>query len=74
MSLVALLFFACNKTSGSSAAEQKKATDVRGTPVISAAEPEFDFGKVKQGTDVEHIYRIENTGTANLVIERTTGS
>lgn len=74
MSLAALLLFACIETPDLAAPEQKKATNVQGTPVISAVEPEFDFGKVKQGTDVEHIYRIKNTGTADLVIERTTGS
>jgi hypothetical protein len=73
MSIAALLLFACKKNSDSAAAEEINAA-AKGKPVIFAAEPEYDFGKVKQGVDVEHIYKIKNTGKADLVIERTSGS
>lgn len=43
-------------------------------PVITAVEPDFDFGKAKQGSEVSHIYKIKNTGTKELVIEKTHGS
>ena len=43
-------------------------------PVISAIEPQFDFGKVRQGTEVSHIYKIKNIGSKELVIEKTHGS
>jgi hypothetical protein len=43
-------------------------------PKISSDEPLFDFGQVKQGEKVEHLFRVQNTGTADLVIDRATGS
>jgi hypothetical protein len=43
-------------------------------PAIVAEQPEFDFGKIKQGAAVEHVYKIKNNGTKDLVIEKTTAS
>lgn len=45
-----------------------------GKPKIVALEKEHDFGKVKQGTTLEHIFRILNRGDQQLVIERASGS
>jgi hypothetical protein len=46
----------------------------KGGPVISAVDPVFDFGQVKQGREVSHIYKIKNVGSKELVIENTHGS
>lgn len=35
---------------------------------IALAESSFDFGKIKKGDKVEHIYEVTNTGTNPLVI------
>lgn len=37
-------------------------------PVMSFSETEFDFGTIDQGTPVEHIFKFQNTGEADLVI------
>lgn len=50
------------------------ATHSQAGPKISSDEPLFDFGEVKQGEKVEHVFQIRNTGTADLVIKRATGS
>ena len=39
-------------------------------PKISLKEVRYDAGKVKQGTQVTHVFEIFNAGTAPLVIER----
>ena len=51
-----------------------KKVEVVAAPVITVVEPDFDFGKAKQGAEVSHIYKIKNTGTKELVIEKTHGS
>ncbi len=43
-------------------------------PKIVALEASYSFGKVKQGTEVEHVFKIRNEGTAELVIEKAKGS
>ena len=37
-------------------------------PVIKFAEPEFDFGTIKQGDKVEHTFKFTNEGTGDLII------
>ncbi len=39
-------------------------------PKISAQEVRYFAGKVKQGSQITHVFEISNTGTAPLVIER----
>lgn len=50
------------------------ATHIEASPKIFSVEPLFDFGEVRQGEKVEHVFQLRNTGTANLVIKRATGS
>ncbi len=50
------------------------ATQSEAAPEISSVEPLFDFGQARQGEKVEHVFQIQNTGTADLVIKRATGS
>jgi len=45
-----------------------------GAPKIVAIEAAFDFGKVKQGQVVEHVFKIKNEGAAELKIEKAHGS
>jgi hypothetical protein len=57
--------------------EDKKApeaADGTGKPKIQAVQAEYDFGKVKQGVNVDHTFKIKNAGSADLVIDKTRGS
>ena len=38
-------------------------------PVIFFEESKFDFGTIKQGEVVNHIFKFKNTGTAPLIIK-----
>lgn len=67
-----ILFGACAKKTEQEG--QAKAAASTGTPQIAAVEESFDFGKVKQGTDVEHIFKIKNNGNAELRISKARGS
>ena len=49
-------------------------TQSAAAPKILSVEPVFDFGEVKQGEKVEHVFPIQNAGTTDLVINRTTAS
>ncbi len=72
--LIALAFSCgCNRKE-TPAKETNTEPVVLGKPVITAVEPEYKFGTVKQGAEVEHTFKIKNTGDQNLVIEKTTGS
>lgn len=37
-------------------------------PVLTFNETEHDFGKIKQGDKVEHVFKFKNTGEADLII------
>lgn len=52
------------------AAPAEAAAPVSNAPSTSVAlsESNFDFGKIKKGDKVEHIYEITNTGTNPLII------
>ncbi len=39
-------------------------------PKIEVTELRHDFGKVVQGTKVEHVFEIRNAGSQQLVIEK----
>ncbi|MBC8111260.1 MAG: DUF1573 domain-containing protein [Verrucomicrobia bacterium] len=43
-------------------------------PVMTFAETNFDFGKIKQGDVVTHIFKFTNTGKTPLIIQGATGS
>lgn len=45
-----------------------------GVPKIVAADAAYDFGKVKSGEDVEHVWKIRNEGTADLFLLSAKGS
>jgi hypothetical protein len=74
-SAVLLMLLAC--AACKEKAESKTPTSAKaavGKPVISAVQTEYDFGKVKQGKEVTHTYKIKNIGDKELVIEKTRGS
>ncbi|NIK73623.1 hypothetical protein FHS56_001136 [Thermonema lapsum] len=41
-------------------------------PVITFEETEYDFGTIKEGDVVEHVFKFKNTGNAPLVIQNAT--
>lgn len=43
-------------------------------PRIVAVQPVFDFGKVRSGKEVEHVFKIRNDGRSNLLLESARGS
>ena len=73
LSAMLLQTTACGDKKQSGAAKPAT-TDEAGAPKISAVDPDFDFGKVKQGAEVSHVYKIKNIGSKELVIEKTHGS
>ena len=52
----------------------KPAKQSEAAPKIFSVEPVYDFGEVRQGQKVEHVFQIRNTGTADLAIKKATGS
>jgi hypothetical protein len=43
-------------------------------PKISPVEPDYDFGQAPEGKNVEHVFKIRNTGGSDLVIHQAKGS
>lgn len=43
-------------------------------PVMTFDESEWDFGRVAQGTNVEHLFKFTNTGEAPLILSDAQGS
>ena len=54
--------------------EMEPVTQGEDVPKIASTEPQFDFGEVKEGEKVEHVFQIQNTGSADLVIKRAAAS
>jgi hypothetical protein len=70
--LAALSLAACKGEKEAAPAAAKPAE--AGAPKIVAVESAFDFGKVKQGDEVTHVFKIRNEGTAELKIDKARGS
>ena len=45
-----------------------------GQPKAVAVEPDFDFGEVEEGVNVEHVFKLRNAGNAELAILSAKGS
>jgi hypothetical protein len=43
-------------------------------PQIVAPAPSYHYGKIKQGLEVEHVFKIKNAGNAPLLIHKAKGS
>lgn len=52
----------------------EKVAVVEAKPKILVKEKQFNFGKVKAGQPVEHVFEIENRGKGDLVLEGAHGS
>ena len=61
-----------DQTAGSAAPSASVAAT--GTPKIVAIEPVFEFGSVKLGSSVEHVFKVKNAGDGPLTITRAKGS
>ncbi|MGE0885088.1 MAG: DUF1573 domain-containing protein [Blastocatellales bacterium] len=47
---------------------QDNAKDVPKLPKLVVDNAKFEFGKVKEGEEISHVFKIKNEGTAELVI------
>lgn len=70
--LALLAGLGCGNKGGNGAQDKKGAAG--GAPKIVAVEATFDFGKVKQSQEVEHVFKVRNEGSAELRIEQAKGS
>lgn len=48
--------------------------ELANAPVLSVDDPEFKFGKIKQGEKVDHVYVISNSGKSDLHIRKVKAS
>jgi hypothetical protein len=48
--------------------------ELANAPILNVDDPEFKFGKIKQGEKVEHTYVLSNTGKSDLVIRKVKAS
>jgi hypothetical protein len=65
---------ATNESAGSSAVATstqpaEKTVSAEDAPVITFTEKEFDFGTIKEGDVVTHVFKFTNTGKTPLVIQ-----
>lgn len=65
---VYLLSPCCAKTEPP-AVKQAVTAPPQASPTIAASENQFDFGRLKQGMPVEHVFEIFNRGDGELVLE-----
>jgi hypothetical protein len=43
-------------------------------PKITPIESHYDFGQTPEGKNVEHVFKIRNTGGSDLIIHKARGS
>lgn len=55
------------------ACQSKKESAAR-APKIAAAEDSYDFGRVKQGQEIEHVLKFKNDGDDALILRKAKGS
>ena len=67
------LLVACGGQSTDSSRDETSTT-TQGHPILVVDEPEYNFGKVKQGIPVEHTFKIKNKGKGELIIDKARGS
>jgi hypothetical protein len=59
-----------DEPAGETAVAATAEPEATAAPKIEAEEPVFDFGSIKPTERVDHVFKIKNTGTADLKIER----
>lgn len=57
-----------------SSGQASAAGESTGQPKAVAVEPNFDFGEVEEGVNVEHVFKLRNEGKAELAILSAKGS
>lgn len=79
LAFVAASLTACNSnksedgvTDSTAKAKKEIVIDKENAASITFEESEFDFGDLKQGDEVKHIFKFKNTGKSNLIIETAT--
>lgn len=75
LAIASLVLTACKKENAALRIDDKTAKEAEiahaksgEMPVAKFDSMEFDFGTIKQGDKVEHVYKVTNAGTADLVI------
>lgn len=48
--------------------EQKRIANIANMPILTLVEKEFDFGTIKEGDKVSHVYKFTNTGKSDLFV------
>jgi hypothetical protein len=72
LAAMALLIGACN--SGQKSQDSASPLKAEAIPVIASENAEYDWGEVKEGEVVEHIFKVQNKGEGLLEIKKATGS
>ena len=79
IAFVAASLTACNSnnkenstTDSTTNVKKEIVVDKETAAAITFEESEFDFGDLKQGDEVKHIFKFKNTGKSNLIIETAT--
>src|SRR5690606_9397521 len=80
VAIVGLSFTSCKEDASKKVKEENVAQaeqrDEASTklPVMTFEETEYDFGKIPQGQEVEHIFKFKNTGDAPLIVTNARSS
>jgi hypothetical protein len=69
MVIFVILLASCRQGAGKGSQNRPAEGSSAGTPEIVFTEYEHNFGKVRQGSKVSHIFNFTNKGDENLVIE-----
>lgn len=79
LAVVATSLMACNSskseegvTDSTTKSKKEIVVDKENAAVITFEESEYNFGDLKQGDEVKHIFKFKNTGKSNLIIETAT--
>ncbi len=72
LAAMALLLSACS--SGKKSQDSAAPVKTEAVPMIASDNGEYDWGKVKEGEVVEHIFKVQNKGNGLLEIKKATGS
>ena len=74
--IIGLSLTGCGGNTGSAtgSSREKKTEDPSGVAEISFDHTEHDFGEIAEGEKVGCIFKYENTGSDNLIIQKASGS
>ncbi len=76
---LSFVYTSCNQSTDASKASQEtenvassKSSD--GIGIMTFKESEYDFGKVKEGEVIKHVFTFENTGNSPIIISQVSAS